>query len=72
MKILYLKDYKWLLSRERIDFLGYIRYKALTKHINFFQKNIKVKGRQCHNYEISFPLTCAALNYTNLSSILTL
>ena len=42
MKILYLKGYKWLLSqtqRVRIEFLGYIRYEALAKHINPFFKN---------------------------------
>ena len=54
MKILYLKGYKWLLSqnqRVRIDFLGYRRYEALAKHIKpFFKKNIKVKGRQCPDY----------------------
>ena len=43
MKILYMKDYKWLLSQERIDFLGYIRYEALAKHIKPFLKYIKVK-----------------------------
>ena len=54
MKISYLKGYKWLLSpkkRVRIDFLGYIRYDALAKHIkHFFNKNIKVKGRRCPDY----------------------
>ena len=43
MKILYLKDYKWLLSQSqqvRIDFLGYIGYEALAKHIkHFFEKH---------------------------------
>ena len=42
MKILYLKDYMWLLpqsQQERTDFLGYRRYEALTKHIKpFFKK----------------------------------
>ena len=50
MKILYLKDYNWLLSqnqRVRNDFFGYRRYWALANHIKPFLKNIKVKGRQC-------------------------
>ena len=41
MNILYLKVYKWLLSQNQqvgIDFLGYIRYEALTKHIKPFLK----------------------------------
>ena len=50
MKILYLKGCKWLLFQNQrviIDFLGYIRYAALAKHIKFFfKKNIKVKGCQ--------------------------
>ena len=54
MKILYLKGYKWLLSlnqRVRIDFLGYIRYEALAKHVKLFLKNIKVKRHQCPYYK---------------------
>ena len=43
MKILYLKDYKWLLSqnqRVRNDFFGYRRYETLAKHIKpFFTKH---------------------------------
>ena len=53
MKILYLKGYKSLLSQNqqvRIDFLGYIQYEALAKHIKPFLKNIKVKGCQKTNY----------------------
>ena len=53
MKLLYLKGFKWLLSqnqRVRIDFLGYIRYEALAKHIKPFLKKIKLKGRQCSDY----------------------
>ena len=41
MKILYLKGYKWLLSQNRqvrTDFLGYMRYEALAKHIKLFFK----------------------------------
>ena len=42
MKNLYLRSYKWLLSqnqRVRIDFLGYIRYEPLAKHIKPILKN---------------------------------
>ena len=47
MKILYLKGYKWLVSQNqqvRIDFLGYLRYERLAKHIKPYLKNIKVKN----------------------------
>ena len=53
MKILYLKGFKWLLSRNqqvRKDFLGYRRYEALAKRIKPSFKNIKVKRRQCPDY----------------------
>ena len=47
MELLYLKDYKWVLSQNelvRIDFLGYRRYELLAKHIKpFFQKKLKRK-----------------------------
>ena len=46
MKILYLKGYKWLLpqnQRVRLDFLGYIQYEALTKHIKPFLKTLMWK-----------------------------
>ena len=49
MNILFLKDYKWLLSqnqRLRFDVFGFGRYKALAQHIKSFLENIKVKGRQ--------------------------
>ena len=48
-----MKGYKWLLSqnqRVRIDFLSYRRYEALGKPIKPFLKIIKVKGRQCPDY----------------------
>ena len=41
MKILYLKGSKWVLSKNqqvKIDFLGYIRYKALARHIKPLKK----------------------------------
>ena len=41
MKILHLKGCKWLLpqnQRVRINFLGYIGYEALAKHIKRFVK----------------------------------
>ena len=53
MKILYLKDCKWLLSqnqRVRNDFFGYRWCEALAKHIKLSRKNINVKGRQCADY----------------------
>ena len=46
MKILYLKDCKWLLSqnqRVRTDFFRYKLHQALAKYIKLFIK----KGRQC-------------------------
>ena len=46
MKVLYLKCYTWLLlqnQRVRIDFLGYIWYEALAKHIKpSFEKRAAV------------------------------
>ena len=54
MKILYLKGYKWLFSRNqrvRNDVFGFRQYEALVKHIKpFFKKIVKVKGRQCLIY----------------------
>ena len=53
MKSLYLKGYKWLVSQNqqvKIDFLGYLRYERLAKHIKPYLKNIKVKERQCPDY----------------------
>ena len=53
MKILYLKDCKWLLSqnqRVRNDFFDYRWCEALAKHIKLSRKNINVKGRQCAVY----------------------
>ena len=50
MKILHLKNYKWLLSQNqqvRFDGSGYIWYKALAKHIKSFLQNIELKGGQC-------------------------
>ena len=47
MKILHLKGCKWLLpqnQRVRINFLGYIGYEALAKHIKrFVKKTLKWK-----------------------------
>ena len=53
MKILYLKDYKWLVpqtQRVKNDAFGYRQYEALTQHNKLFLKNIKVKERQCPDY----------------------
>ena len=47
MKILYLKNYKWLSSqnqRVKTDVFGHRRYYALVKHIKtFFKKTLKRK-----------------------------
>ena len=38
----------------RIDFLAFRLYEALAKDINpFFKKSIKVKGRQCSDYNVN-------------------
>ena len=46
MKILCLKDYKWLVSQNqevRNSCFGYRPYKTVAKHIKtFFEKNIKM------------------------------
>ena len=53
MRILDLKGYKWLLSqnqRVRINFLGYVRYEEMARHIKaqlFFRIDIS----QCNQIE---------------------
>ena len=57
MKILFLEDYKWLLFQNqqvRNDVFGYRRYETLAKHLKPFSKIIKVKRRQCLDYNVRF------------------
>ena len=54
MQILYLKGYLWLLpqnQRVRNDIFGCRQYSTLPKHLKIKKINIKVKGRQCPDYE---------------------
>ena len=60
MKILYFKDYKWLLSLNkqiRNDFFGYRLFQALAKHFKPFLKDIKVKIRYSPDYQYYIILT---------------
>ena len=54
-RILYLKDYEWLLSQKRRVknyFFGYRRKEELAEHIKPFSIKHK-KGRQCQDYIIN-------------------